>query len=651
MKRNFQLILFLLIITGFSSCQQNSTIYTKTDTFPPKFSGIKSVTAINNDLVFDYFMVRWYKAEDDVTPSDKITYKVYYKRSETELTPILAGVVTGETLSYIVKIQRQTSDRELLPYYYFQVAAIDEAGNVKESKIVEAKAEDFNPPSWGYITEVKELDFSHLLIKWMEAEDDRTYPSHIKYNIFAATTKSEIDYSKPISVVVGKTQCVVNLDLRNFQNKTIYFTVVAEDLSGNKNINGIFRSLKVGNVKMLSLGNIRRPVGREFKLDLSTIAPGMGFKLITAPKDTKLSGNDLLYTPQTTTSVYFHIEGNNVNGDISVITFTLLPFEPPVKYTLTSPITFMVPSTNETIYSLSPTTVIDKYELVEKFDSFVISPTSTTKIDFTPVTWSAAPGYFSYVTVESGKFYLKIVDLNKNNVLTKTYPIAGFQPCQSDSFTTNFLPSRMSMNKSFIVMEGSGIIEGVDLMGEKEFAFFLKQKTLRKDLVYCNNQGSETIGTYGRGATIEAIPYNATTSNMVVHLIRPSDKVLLLVSNGDNVQYSLSATSTDVFVKQLAVSPSGEVYLLGSMGSLYYLYGSSWINIINGVRQLLYGGYDVYGISNSGIYYLNGVEDPLNILPSECGTVISNGDRIKGIVNQAERVWLILANRVYSCSK
>ena len=646
--RKFVTAIAILMVLIITSCETSSSPLGKEDKLPPDFSGIRSVTAIDNDLVFDYFMVRWYKAKDDVTPSEKITYKIYYKRNETDLAPLLAGVVTGETLSYIVKIQRQVSNRELLPYYYFQVAAIDEVGNIKESKLVKARAQDFNPPSWGYVTEVKEIDYTHLLIKWFEAEDDRTYPSHIKYNIFATTNKAEIDYSDPISVVTGITQCIVNFDLRNYQNKTIYFTVVAEDLSENRNINGIFRSLTVGKVEMKPLGTIRRPVGKEFTLDLSSIAPGMGFKIISAPESAEINGNTLTYTPSTTDSVYFHIEGNNAQGDIAVITFTLMPFEPPVKYELTSPIKFMVPSTDETIYSLSVSNTLDKYVLQERFDSFVFNPESITDVAPSTVTWAAAPGYFSYITMNSERFYLTVVNLKYETEITQEYEISNFKPCASTGYMLDFTPEKMAMNGSFIVVEGAGLIQGFSITGEKLFGFYLENQNIRNDLTFCTNYDSEVIDSYGPGTTIEAVPYNGSGKNLAIHLIKPTDRILLLTSFENNIFYSLNSTAS-VVIKQLVVSPEGQVYLLGTSGELLYLYGNNWIKILTEVDTLLYGGSTPMAVKANGVYNLNGFEPPINILPTECESFLN--DSVRGIVNQAERLWLILENKAYSCSK
>ncbi len=647
MRKLWLAVIFLLPFV-VASCNNSDDTGVQQDTLPPEFSGIRSVSAIDNDLVFDYFMVRWYKAKDNLTPSEKITYRVYYKRDATELTPLLAGVVTGETLSYIVKIQRQTSNRELLPYYYFQVAAVDESGNVKLSSVVKAKAEDFHPPMWGYITEVQEISYDHLLIRWIEADDDRTYPSHIRYNIFATTNKSEIDYSKPISVVVGQTESIVNFDLSKYQDKTVYFTVVAEDLSGNRNINGIFRSIKVGKVEMKDLGEIRRPTNRRFDLDLSEIAAGMSYKIVEGPDGATLNGNILQYTPTTTSPVFFHVEGNNIDGDILVITFLLTPFEPPLMYKLTTDLKYVVPTTNEELYALTISDELGLYQLKERFDIDYLDPLTSESIDPSPVTWASVVGYFSYVTYGTDRFYLTIRDLSSGNSVTKNYPVSQFVPCDSTGYQVVFVPTQIAMARDYVVLSGSGVIEGFNLSGNRVFGFYMEDQNVRKVFTYCWNTGSEEIRSYPSTATIESELFDSPGDGLALHLVEPEDRVLLLSSDGSQTSYSLIDT-TETLIYKLGVSENGQVYLVDANGDLYYLFGTDWITIDGNVTNLIYGGRDIWGVKEGQLLSLDGLSAPVNILPAECSNLPVSD--LMGIVNQTERVWLILQDRVYSCSK
>ena len=653
MRKFGALIVMLLLL--FVSCNKNNTQLTTEDKLPPDFMGIKSVTPIDDDSSYDYFMVRWFKARDNLTPGSRITYKVYYKRSETELSPLLAGVVTGETLSYIVKIQRQGSNMELLPTYFFQVEAIDKAGNSTVSKVSKAKARDFHPPKWGYIEEVKELNYHTLKISWSEAEDERTFPAHIRYNIYAGTSKINFSYSHPLTTVTGRTETVIDFDLASYQNSTIYFTVVAEDLSGNKNINGVFREIKVGQVKEYDEGVIRAPVNREFSYDLSSIVQNMSFKVITAPSGSSISGTILSYTPSEAKLYQFILEGLDAEGNIAVITFKLDAYNPPLEYNVPVRIDYAVPPTSPSLYFFS-VTQNSLYSIIlrERFDVRSLLPEKLFQLSSTPVTFSGYGKYFSFITETSEQFWVSVTDISEGNFSRFNESSHTFSPCPVSTYSTTFTPEAISVNDLGITIGGRGAVAGYDFGFNNLFSIYsenITRPSKKGILRFCENGSVRNIEYFSREITLQSLLFQGNDNSFPLLITKPYEKVAI-ISISPEIYYSLEETAF-TGTEQVAVSSSGQIYLLGRNGKLFYLFGSNWLEIDDDISKLLYlGDGGIAAISQNGIFLLNGLDQPYDILPPECENVLSGAaEELKGVYLEDSTLWLIFPETIYACAR
>ena len=662
MKRFHRLIASLLILF-FGCTTQNKPIHQQ-DNFPPTFGGIKNVRAIDDDNSYDYFMVRWFKATDNATPSDKIKYKVLYKKTKGALSPFTAGVVTGETLSYIVKIERISLNTEELPTYYFQVIAYDEKENSTTSKTVAARAEDFHPPKWGHITEVNIINSEKIQIKWSPADDERTLPDHIKYNVFWGTSKINFKYMSPLTTIVGETSCYIDFDLKSYQNRTLYFTIVAEDLSGNRNYNGIFRELKTGQISTMSLGKIRVPVNHTFSMDLYQYAQGMSFRMVEVPPGTTLKGDMLYYTPVSEAAKNFTVEGYDLEGNIKIIKFELNPFTPPLSFQLPFHIKYVVPGTAETFYAFSqtgsPGGSLVSYTLEENQSITSFPYNKAASFISQPVTWSGINDTFVALLRNGGNRGKNEFVINYPGQITGGFvtDVTTFTPCPVSTYTTLFSPDQIKVDSNLLVTSADGLVEAFDYSGNKEFSLYPEKLKAGKWVLRGCSNSVRTVMNYSNPITVKATLSNGFNKLISFTISEPDYYIFDLYFDKNNLTYSYESSSDTVNfiskIKMLAASEEGTYYALTDDGSVYVQAGSMWIRLdtLSGINKLIETGNDeILAASNNSIWILNGLDDPLNILPSECSPLPENVSMLLGMRITSESLWLIFPDTAYDCSR
>ena len=106
-------------------------------------------------------------------------------------------------------------------------------------------------------------------------------------------------------------------------------------------------------------------------------------------------------------------------------------------------------------------------------------------------------------------------------------------------------------------------------------------------------------------------------------------------------------------VKDIKISSSGNIFLLNNKDEVYFLLGNTWLKLTDNVKQLLFlNGEDVVAVKNSGLYLLNGDDEPLDILPVECHNLLNqNYHNIKALVEDAENLWIITQQKAFACTK
>lgn len=126
--------------------------------------------------------------------------------------------------------------------YYFRYRARDAAGNT--SGYSSSANETTNPPSdttaptfGGLVSGYWDQITGEIILQWIQATDDISQQSKIKYNVYHSTTEDGFDYNSPEPVVplIG----VSYASLPNYSDGDHYFVVRAEDEAGNEDTNTV----------------------------------------------------------------------------------------------------------------------------------------------------------------------------------------------------------------------------------------------------------------------------------------------------------------------------------------------------------------------------------------------------------------------------
>ena len=199
-----------------------------TDTAPPAFAGATSAASAPQGGV----TVSWNAAIDNDTPTPGIGYFVYLATaSGAENFNVPSYATDPGVTSYLVPALPTPSVS-----YYFVVRAHDAAGNI-DSNMVEVSAmpgADTIAPVFAGCTGAVVLTSTQVTVSWDPATDNTTPQSQIAYDVFAATTSGQEDFTTPSGTFTGVSVGVVS-QLK--PATTYYFVCRARDLSGNEDTN------------------------------------------------------------------------------------------------------------------------------------------------------------------------------------------------------------------------------------------------------------------------------------------------------------------------------------------------------------------------------------------------------------------------------
>jgi hypothetical protein len=203
------------------------------DTMAPAFAGATSAVPAPQGSV----VVSWAAAIDNDTPTLGIGYYVYMATTSGAENFNLPSYASdpGVTSYTVAALPTPGVD------YYFVVRAHDAAGNI-DSNTVEVSSKpgaDTVPPVFAGCTSAVTLNSTEVTVTWDQATDNTTPQPQIAYDIFAATTPGQENYTTPSATVTGVSVGVVSM---LHPATTYYFVCRAHDLSGNEDGNTSERS-------------------------------------------------------------------------------------------------------------------------------------------------------------------------------------------------------------------------------------------------------------------------------------------------------------------------------------------------------------------------------------------------------------------------
>jgi|GEM_PF-2233747 len=194
----------------------------------PSFAGIKSTSSTDGARV----TLTWDAADDNLTPSEAITYLVYMDfeaglgNEEKKLVTPFAFSKPGATSIEVTGLPEAATE------YYFVVRALDAAGNLDDNTIEMSgtSGPDVKAPLFAGCEIATAKSASSLDVFWNEATDDVASADQLVYNLYAATTPDGHNFSDPDATVIGGTSGVVG-DL--LKDQKYYVVCRAADPSDN----------------------------------------------------------------------------------------------------------------------------------------------------------------------------------------------------------------------------------------------------------------------------------------------------------------------------------------------------------------------------------------------------------------------------------
>ncbi len=207
---------------------------TTTDTTPPVFAGIQSLTAIDRDKL----VVTWNPATDN--SGAPCSYHLFYSTTQggENFTSIGASAPAGSTQLTLTGLSEATQ-------YFVVVRAVDSSGNsdlnVRE---LTARTLDKTPPVFAGATTATTLGTT-ITVGWSPATDAVDPQGALVYDVYLTTTSGQEDYTKPtFSTVPGATSyAAVHLEVAT----NYYFVVRSRDTSKNEDDNTVEVSAKTAN--------------------------------------------------------------------------------------------------------------------------------------------------------------------------------------------------------------------------------------------------------------------------------------------------------------------------------------------------------------------------------------------------------------------
>jgi hypothetical protein len=198
------------------------------DTTPPVFAGLDATTVTSQSTV----RLSWSPGSDDRTPASALVYDVYMATTaggENYGSPT-ASSGPGMTSIEITVLNPLTP-------YYFVVLARDQAGNSSVSKVERSVTiGDITPPTFAGITSAIQggACCNGPVLSWTAASDNVTPAAEIVYDIYAASSKGQENFSVPtFTSAPGATSYQVPLGA----SAGPYWVVRARDAAGNRDAN------------------------------------------------------------------------------------------------------------------------------------------------------------------------------------------------------------------------------------------------------------------------------------------------------------------------------------------------------------------------------------------------------------------------------
>jgi hypothetical protein len=199
------------------------------DETAPVFSGCSLATATGATSAF----VTWKPARDDVTLPNKIQYYVYAADAsgEQDFTAPSAGA-EGALGVEVPDLNPSTT-------YYFVCRAEDSSLNSDSntSERLARTGDDSTPPVFGGVDAlVKNVTANAVDLSWTAANDDKSTPEQIVYDVYESTTPGGQAFNMPPRATsdAGET----TLTLRNLMaNQKLHWVVRARDKAGNQSEN------------------------------------------------------------------------------------------------------------------------------------------------------------------------------------------------------------------------------------------------------------------------------------------------------------------------------------------------------------------------------------------------------------------------------
>jgi hypothetical protein len=205
------------------------------DLNPPVAKGPVSVNNISKDSL----VVSWPPAIDDVTPQEKLQYKLLYMppnnmrisvNSENTGTLIMDWTVNAKS--------KQVNGLASMNSYNFVVMVKDEAGNKTMYPSQKSSIQDVNAPVVESEITVSEISFDSATVSWGAASDDVTAPEKLQYKVIYSTgrdidTVNDADNNGQVAL-----PWTANISIHRITglepSTTYYIAILVRDEAGNK---------------------------------------------------------------------------------------------------------------------------------------------------------------------------------------------------------------------------------------------------------------------------------------------------------------------------------------------------------------------------------------------------------------------------------
>ncbi|HVW29513.1 MAG TPA: fibronectin type III domain-containing protein [Polyangiaceae bacterium] len=201
------------------------------DTAPSAPSSVKVASATSTAVTLS-----WKAGKDDDTPSDGLTYNVYWGTKTGATTTLGAVSAPGETTATVAGLPAPKTT------FYFRVVTVDAAGNVSTNKddFAGKTSADVTPPVFGGCYAATDPTAGGATVVWTPAADDTTPADAIRYDVYAfevpVTRDTPFDKIQPTATFTGGTSG----QIQGLKNGTTYRVVCrAEDSSGNQDDNRV----------------------------------------------------------------------------------------------------------------------------------------------------------------------------------------------------------------------------------------------------------------------------------------------------------------------------------------------------------------------------------------------------------------------------